>query len=306
MQSNQSQRTSGTIAVGVDDSPSGNHALNWAAAEASRRGSRLLALHAWDTPTPISGVAAPVAPVDPELYEHDAKSVLNAALDQAAPAQLRTAIEPSVQRGYPARVLLDALDQADLLVLGSRGRGGFTGLPLGSVSQKCAEHATRPVVVVPRNSRLPDSADVVVGVDGSPGSHRALRWAIDEAAGRKARLAIVNTWWTPYVVPPIGVAVAHADPEVSIEQSNRLLHQMADRALSEATEQPADVEFLPIGTSASKGLLDRSQGAGLLVVGSRGGGGFPGLLLGSVSQQCLRHAPGAIVVVPQPRRAQSK
>jgi nucleotide-binding universal stress UspA family protein len=305
METRESQPATGIIVVGVDHSPAGNHALQWAVAEASLRGARLRAVHAWDTPTPISGVASLIAPIDPELYEREAKSILNEALEEATASRPPFAIESTLQRGHPAEVLLDALDQADLLVLGSRGRGGFTGLLLGSVSQACAQHARRPIAVIPLDGGLPDSGDVVVGVDGSPGSYAALRWAIDEAAVRNVRLAVVHTWWTPYAVPPMGIAIAPIDPDVFIEQSQQLLHEMTDGSLDGATRRPADVELLPIEAPAAQGLLARAAGAGLLVVGSRGRGGFKGLLLGSVSQQCLHHAPCAIVVVPEPGRPRS-
>lgn len=303
---NGSQHAGGVIVVGVDGSSGGNHALRWALDEASVRGSSLSAIHAWDTPMPISAIGSIIAPADPELYETEAKSILDEAVGGAATQNpTSVTIEPSAVRGYPPKVLLHALDHADLLVLGSRGRGGFRGLLLGSVGQHCAQHANRPVAIVSKDAPLPDAADVVVGVDGSPSSHLALQWAIDEAAARHARLAVVHAWWAPYVVLPVGVSIVPLDRHTFIEGSTRMLHEMADGALSRAVRRPADVQLLPIEAPAAQGLLDRSKNAGMLVVGSRGRGGLAGLLLGSVSQQCLHHAECAVVVVPEPRDKES-
>jgi len=124
--------------------------------------------------------------------------------------------------------------------------------------------------------------------------------AIDEAAARGVRLSVVHAWWTPYPIPPGGLGLAPDDPKRFVEQSQELLHEMVDGAVARAERRPADIELLPIEEPAAPALLDRAKDAALLVVGSRGRGGFAGLLLGSTSQQCVHHATCAVVVVPQP------
>jgi nucleotide-binding universal stress UspA family protein len=154
------------------------------------------------------------------------------------------------------------------------------------------------VAVVPATAPLPADGDVVVGVDGSAASWAALRWATDEAARRGAPLVVVHAWWTPYAVPPMGIGLAPLHREEFLEQSQHLLHEMVDDTVARAERRPTDIELVPVEAPAAQALLDRSTGAGLLVVGGRGRGGFAGLLLGSVSQQCLHHAGCAVVVVP--------
>ncbi|HEX2850416.1 MAG TPA: universal stress protein [Acidimicrobiales bacterium] len=134
---------------------------------------------------------------------------------------------------------------------------------------------------------------IVVGVDGSPGARRALEWAVAEAAVRKARLVVVHTWVYPYVGSPAFVQV---DPALLRDAARDLLAHV----VAEAREQNADVEVEGslVEGSAAHALIDAGKDADLIVVGSRGHGGFTGLLLGSVSQQCVHHAPCPVVVVP--------
>jgi nucleotide-binding universal stress UspA family protein len=194
-------------------------------------------------------------------------------------------------------VLVELEAPGDLLVVGSRGRGGFAGLLLGSVSQHCATHAKGPVVVVPPTAPLPPERGVVVGVDGSDGSRAALRWAADEARVRGAQLTVVNAWWQPVTVSPLGEPVSLQQRVDLRPRSERLLREAASW-IDPQVAGSLDVELLPVESPTAPALLECAKGAGLLVVGSRGRGGFAGLLLGSVSQHCVRHATCAVVVVP--------
>jgi nucleotide-binding universal stress UspA family protein len=198
---------------------------------------------------------------------------------------------------YPSKALLHAAERADLLVVGSRGRGGFSGLLLGSVSHNCVHRAPCPVAVIPPGwSGGEHHGRVVVGVDGSDASYSALHWAIATAAARHAQLQVVNAYDYLQVVMPMGIAPG-IDREVFEKASRSLLEEMVDPALGAAAARPRSVELIPVHTGAARGLLDAAIGADLLVVGSRGRGGVRGLLLGSVSLQCLHHAPCPVVVV---------
>ena len=290
------------IVVGIDGSVGGRHALEWARDEAALRGASLDVVHVWAPPAPISEVSAMASFTDEPAYEKAARDLVAAAAESLAlePGG-PTAVAARTERGYPpSAVLLDQAAAADLLVVGTRGHGGFAGLLLGSTSQQVVHHAQGPVAIVPPTAPLPDQGDVVVGVDGSEGSAHALRWAVDEAAARGARLSVVHGWWTPYPIPPGGLGLAPADPEQFAEQSKTLLQEMVDDAVARTGRRPADIELLPIQEPAAPALLDRARDATLLVVGSRGRGGFTGLLLGSTSQQCVHHATCAVVVVPNP------
>lgn len=239
------------------------------------------------------------APIDGQVYETLAEEVLQqacASISSDSPAALT--IESEVVRGYTSSVLLEHAADADLLVVGSRGRGGFTSLLLGSVSHQCVHHATGPVAVIPASASLPSADDVVVGIDGSEAAGAALRWAVGEAAARGSRLAVVHAWSIPYAVSLGSVGVAPLDPADVERQSQHLLRDLTDTAMSATEGTPFDLELLSVEEPPAQALLHRAKDVGMLVVGSRGAGGFTALLLGSVSQQCLHHATCAVVVVP--------
>lgn len=133
----------GHIVVGVDGSESSKAALRWAARILAATGGFIDAVIAWQPP-PYYGWGY----VGPEWNpEDEARKVLTAAVDEAFGADWPIGTRLTVQRGNPAKVLLDQSKDAALLVVGSRGHGGFAGLLLGSVSAPCAEHATCPVLV---------------------------------------------------------------------------------------------------------------------------------------------------------------
>lgn len=138
----------GLIVVGVDGSDHSSIALDFAYGEARRRDARLTVVHAYATPVywgvPEFGAVVPPQPHDETVAE--AEAVLERVL---ADAPDDVAIERSVVEGPAASVLLDAAEQADLLIVGSRGHGGFMGLLLGSTSHQVVTHATCPVTVVP-------------------------------------------------------------------------------------------------------------------------------------------------------------
>lgn len=290
------------IVVGVDGSEQSHHALAWAREEARLRGTGVRATHVWAPPLPVSEFAAMAAPIDMELYEKLAHGVVDDAVtDIGGTADDTVPVAPSVVRGYPSTVLCELAEDADLLVVGSRGHGGFAGLLLGSVSHQCVHHATSPVAVVPLSAPMPDSSDVVVGVDGSDSSQLALGWAAQEAVLRGARLSVVHAWSTPYAVAPGGFGIGSLPVPDVLDESRAMLHSLVDRTLTEPDDRPKDIELLAVDDRPARALLERSAEAGLLVVGSRGHGGFAELLLGSVSHQCLHHARCAVVVVPHDR-----
>lgn len=135
----------GRVVVGVDGSPASLEALKFAAGEARLRGSTLEAICAWQYPQAYGWAPVP--------EDFDPESDMERTLAEAvATVESGTPVDAVVVQGQPADVLLNAAIGAELLVVGSRGRGGFSGLLLGSVSQQCVHHATCPVVVVPATS----------------------------------------------------------------------------------------------------------------------------------------------------------
>lgn len=283
------------IVVGVDGSEAAADALGWAAREAAITGRNVRAVHAWRYPA-LSYVHGLVPPpvFAKEDFEDEARAILDAALstlDQDAAAS----IEPVVVEGGAADVLVDHSRGADLLVVGHRGRGGFLALLLGSVALQCAQHAECPVVVVrpgPHGVAAERRHRIVVGVDGSEPARRALLWAADEAKHRRATLEIVHCWH-PRMGLPVGPAVSTTD-RASLEAAAHGVVAAATRAVEGRLPH---TESILVDAPAASTLLGASAGADLVVVGTRGHGGFPGLLLGSVSTQVLHHAqcPAAIV-----------
>ena len=138
---------------------------------------------------------------------------------------------------------------------------------------------------------------IVVGVDGSPGSRAALEWAVDEARRRGDRVEAVMTWQDPptYVEVPVTWAVDRTEIE---EATNRALREAIASLGDHGVDQ--GVHGVVSHGRAAPTLLHRAEGADLLVVGTRGHGGFAGVLLGSVSLHVVSHAPCPVVVVPRP------
>jgi nucleotide-binding universal stress UspA family protein len=152
----------GRIVVGIDGSQASKDALSWAVAEARLRGDRVVAIHAWTQPFPASFAyptaaafpGVPITPVDDDLAEamrRGSEELLAEAVSEVQAGDVT--IERRLVEGPAASALIEAANGAELLVVGSRGHGGFTELLLGSVSQQVANHAPCPVVIV----RAPDS-----------------------------------------------------------------------------------------------------------------------------------------------------
>jgi nucleotide-binding universal stress UspA family protein len=287
------------VVAGVDGSECALQAVRWAAAEAERRRRplRLVAAHTW----PSGGlIGDPGLGVDPQAVLRDVvRGHLATGAAAAAKVVPDLAVEQVEATGLPVSVL-QAESAAELVVLGDRGLGGFTGLLIGSVAVALAAHAACPVVVVrgPEPDRMmPRREPVVVGVDGSPASEAAVAFAFEAAALRGVPLVAVHTWQDLLVdatmAPLIDWDVVEADER----------EVLAERLAGWGEKYP-DVEVRRLVTRdrPAHALVQESGRAQLVVVGSRGRGGLAGMLLGSVSQALLHHA-GCPVVVTRPAPA---
>lgn len=136
------------IVVGVDGSEISKAALHWAISQARLTGATVDAVIAWQYPEAMTGVGWSAALVEEPDFDVMAEKELTDAIGEIAGPDPDITINPVVTRGYPAEVLLNAAEGADLLVVGSRGRGGFASALLGSVSQNCAHHATCPLLII--------------------------------------------------------------------------------------------------------------------------------------------------------------
>lgn len=148
----------GKIVVGVDGSDASVVALRWAVAEAALRHADVYAVYAWTYPYVGELTGMSVGMIDREALESDAKSVLSEAVGHLHVEEITAPIHEVVAEGSPASVLTDLAKGADLLVVASRGRGGFSGLLLGSVSQQVSHHAPCPVVIIPHTDEAQRTA----------------------------------------------------------------------------------------------------------------------------------------------------
>ena len=265
------------VVVGVDGSAEGSLALEWAARDAVHRRQSLRIVHAYVWPTVYAPMAAPM----PSPYESGLQEAASGILRDAAERALATApglvVETEMPVQQPSAALLAAAEPASVVVVGNRGRGGFAGLMLGSVGVALAAHAACPAVIVRRAERPAglEVGRVVIGVDGSHESERALEFGFEEAGFRGAGLTALHAY--------------DRDDEQRglVETTSRWAEKYPD----------VDVRYHGVHGRPAAALADRSAGAELLVLGSRGRGGFAGLLLGSVSQATIHHAACPVAVV---------
>jgi nucleotide-binding universal stress UspA family protein len=281
----------GAVVAGVDGSDSALDATRWAAADAARRGTRLrlVAAVGWTTFRP-TGLPALGQEYQRQATTRAAEEHLEAAVAAARAVAPGCEIEREVRGGEAPVVLRAESERAALLVVGTRGRGGFAGLLLGSVAIAVAVHAECPVVVV-RGTPAPDGP-IVVGVDGDGENEAALGVAFEEAARRSVPLVAVHAWseavLDPFLVPLLDRSAVQAEQEKALE--GRL-------AVWTGKYPGVDVRGVIVVDGAARELVDRSAGAALVVVGSRGRGPVSGPLLGSVSQAVLHHAACPVAVV---------
>ncbi|SCL31627.1 Nucleotide-binding universal stress protein, UspA family [Micromonospora nigra] len=285
--------SSDEILVGYDGSPDAATALRWALDEAGRsaRPVRLAYVFEWLT---VAGWIGPgVAPgVWPdETARRQVEELVAKAAGDAAATHPDITVHGEVLDGPPALVLEERSARAALLVLGSRGHGGFAGLLAGSTAVAVSAHAHCPVVVV-RGGAVEGgrAGHVAVGVDGSEYSLKALGFAFEQAAFRKVPLHVVRAWQ-----PPNAPWQPEPDPKVALAAEGAELDESLERWRTDFPDVELTVE---VAVAAPAPLLvDASRNAQLVVVGSRGHGGLKGMLLGSVSQQLIQHAHCPVAVV---------
>ncbi|WP_214414147.1 universal stress protein [Sphaerisporangium fuscum] len=275
------------IVVGVDGSAVGLDAAGWAVREAALRGLPVHIVHAvpkWAEEMPEDAPNAEVG----RWMRDGATAVLTAAVERACAEPFEVRVSSERLAGDPRTVLLGLGRDADLLVIGNHGLGGFRGLLLGSVALGVAGRAPCPVVVV-RGPVAAGRGEVVVGTDGSAESEPAVEFAFAEAELRGCGLRAIRAWSLPVGTLPFDPGVLLAgEPRLlagSLEAS-RERHPSVALRQQVAQGHPAEV------------LVEASDEADLVVVGSRGCGGIAGLILGSTGHAVLHHARCPVAVVP--------
>jgi nucleotide-binding universal stress UspA family protein len=285
------------VLVCVDGSPASDAAVAWATREAVMRELPVTLMHA--VPPVVVGWPVGQLYADmPEWQQDDAQRVvdqarkaLHASLAGARPPEIRTEVVYSTV--VPA--LIDASQDAWMIVAGSQGLGAMGRLLLGSVSTGLVHYAHCPVAVIHSGKTgateaVDPNAPVLLGIDGSPASEAATALAFDEASRRGVELRALHVWSDVAVFPVLGMDWRDREREG---------HEILAERLAGWQERYPDVhvERLLFCDKPSHWLLTESEHAQLVVVGSRGRGGFPGMLLGSVSSAVAQSARVPVLVV---------
>lgn len=287
------------VVVAVDGSEASNNAVRWAANTANKRGVPLRLAASYTMPQFLyaEGMVPPQELFD-ELQTETMETV-EAARTIAHEAAPDIKIGYTIAEGSPIDMLLEMSTDVTMIVMGSRGLGGLSGMVMGSVSAAVVSHAKCPVVVVREDNQVTDTnkyGPVVVGVDGSEVSQRATEFAFEEAQARGAKLVAIHTWMDMQVQASLaGLAAAQQEWNVIEDEQTQLLHDRIQPLLERFPD--VDVDMVITRDRPIRALEDSAKDAQLLVVGSHGRGGFRGMLLGSTSRALLQSAPCPMVVV---------
>ena len=281
-----------TLVIGVDASPEATDAIEWARSVAGPE-DRLIVVHAWELPI-VTGYDM-VVTVDPGEIERLAKE----GLDELVGKIDDDRVIPVVRQGHAGRAIMDEADERDaaMVVVGHRGNSRVS-MMLGSTANYVLHHTERPVVVV-RGDHCPTPAHVVVGVDDHDldeaednESVRALRWAYQLPGVEQVR--VIHSWFLPALAVGMFATVA-----AELERMDDGAEAVVERVMAAAGPPPEGVAVVgePVRGTPSFGLIEASREADLVVVGSRGRGGFSGLLLGSTSAEVASHSHAPVAVI---------
>ncbi|MFF5211087.1 universal stress protein [Streptosporangium sp. NPDC000396] len=280
------------IVVGVDGSTPSFQAASWAGQEAALRDAPLRIVHAalrWAYDVPL----APQPPTWGAGAEAAAQEMLHQAAVHAQAGRLRLEVTTEIVDGGAPEALVTAAEEAQLLVVGNRGRGGFAELLLGSVSRYVAARAPCPVAVV-RQPHAGERGEIVVGVTGQPGEEPVLDFAFHEATLRRATLRAVHAWKHPATRAPGDIQPLVYDVEGVGEEETRLLAEIT----AGWREKFPDVTLIEhvVHEHPAKALIEASEDADLVVIGAHSGARAL-LGLGAVAHAVLHHSRVPVIAV---------
>jgi nucleotide-binding universal stress UspA family protein len=286
------------VVVGVDGSAESEAAAAVAAEEAEWRRTTLRLVHAFNWPAPFTLLG--LSQAEAQAFDaplEAASAMLTAVADRVRGEHPGLDVRSEVVAGPAAATLIDESARAAVVVVAARGHGGFAGLLLGSVSAQVSAHAKGPAIVVRRGVGRPATGPVMVGVDGTPESTAALRFAVAEADGRAVPLIAVWAWWMLPWSNLGPISLRHYDEADAADEARRLLAEAVAGACADypdvTVEQRATHDINP-----AQALVDASHEAGLLVVGRHDGTAVGRWLAGSVGEALVRHAACPVAVVP--------
>ncbi|TQM63683.1 universal stress protein [Humibacillus xanthopallidus] len=289
----------GSVVVGIDGSEADGPVTDWAADEAHRLGAPLRLVHAIDPGGQMTSydMLASGAPSLAERLSQGAHQLLDASSARAHARHPSLDIAGIAPTGRAAAALVGLSDGALRMVVGAPARRHLERILLGSVALPVVAHAHCPVVVVPTGTTVATPQRLVVGVDGSHGSGRAIDFALRTAESCGAAVACVLVW---NIEVEEGVVVTEPESEHWSAVERRYLevgHEVVDPVV--ASHPDVEVSITVRHGSTAEELIHAvaDLDADLLVVGSRGRGGFRGLLLGSVSRRVIEQARGVVAVV---------
>ena len=291
MNASSRRRCHRRIIVGVDGSAGSQAALDWAATKTDIFGN-IQPVTSWRYPFWVGGGTEAGAPIPPprEWFESQAVETAREAAKLLDPD---VCLDPIAIPGHAGRVLCETAADAELLVVGSRGRSALAETALGSVSSYCASHATSPLAIIPEDGGPAGMSKITVGVDGSPNAVAALTWAFDHSPDDAEIEAL-------YCLAPVGPAF-----EIVVRYRDDLrAHAQAalDHTIDQAMKRTARTAPLP-SISASVVLGDprsvlHERDTELVVVGSRGHRGVSHLLLGSVATALAHKTSVPTTIIP--------
>ncbi|MCL1799834.1 MAG: universal stress protein [Promicromonosporaceae bacterium] len=295
------------VLVGVDGSPSSMHTLQWAAEFARRLGWELHMVCSYTLPALAAGTGdIGFSRADDDAAQQAARAVLKKARE--ALGDIGVPVTVTATTGDPAGVLVEMSKDFGLAVAGARGRRGLTERLLGSVSSALPAHAACPVVIVPHRisqddggtvitTPVPEIKRIVVGVDGSASSLKAVEAAVKQSQVWGADLIALAGVPAASAPGVLGWAPDHVDYQQILAEVKNRLDARIDGV--EAAHPGVKISRIVLDGSGADLLVEFSRAADLIVVGSRGRGGFRGLLLGSTSQAVLHHVACPVKVIPR-------
>jgi nucleotide-binding universal stress UspA family protein len=285
------------VIVGTDGSENARNASTWAAGEAVRRNASLTLAHAFYLTIDSAYVPGPTENLARQ-WEAEARKMIDSEVDRLSSRFPGLAIGTATDDGQPAAFLTALSQDATLVVTGTRGHGGFTGMLVGSVSRKLSAHAQCPLVVVGGGEPRTDVRnEIVLGVGHKP-SPASIRFAFDAAARYDATLTVLRAWWPLSMyggfAAPGGMYVDHYD-----------IFRTAARAEAERAVEPfrleypgVEVEFAPAEGNTVPALVDAAHDARMLVVGAHRDRGPLSVGAGYVVDGAVAHSATPVAVVP--------